>query len=88
MQNPDAPKHQPMPDCMMPDGAEPCAGFRYEATARSEALALFNKWHTIAAEQRAALEEIAALPDARADEAAGIARRALTSREGGSDANS
>jgi len=24
------PQTQPLPDCMMPDGAEPCAGFKHE----------------------------------------------------------
>lgn len=28
-------KCQPLPDCMMPDGADPCAGFRYEADRRN-----------------------------------------------------
>jgi hypothetical protein len=27
---------QPLPDCMIPDGAEPCASFRYEADKRRE----------------------------------------------------
>jgi hypothetical protein len=36
MENPDAPKCQPMPDCMMPDGTEPCAGYRIEAERHTQ----------------------------------------------------
>lgn len=43
--DPFAPTSQPMPDCMMPDGTEPCAGFRVENERHNQERELNNSLH-------------------------------------------
>jgi len=56
----DAPQIQPWPDCMLPDGAEPCAGFRYEASRRSAVAQQVNELTEQLAAERAKNEGLRA----------------------------
>jgi len=56
----DTPQTQPWPDCMLLDGAEPCAGFSFEANQRAEWQRRFDAQ---AAEYKLARERLMVLAD-------------------------